>query len=261
MLNSLPAASYPEFSETDVGKNFSLPAKKLQQALGKTLFCMANQDVRYYLNGLLVHVSNSSLRLVASDGHRLAIFDTKLETPTSLEERLILPRKAAQELYRLLSDTDEMVTLHFSGSNIKAQLQEVTFSAKLIDAKYPDFSKVFQQSFFPSILLPKVELKESLTRASVLASEKFKAVTLAFEENLLTLSTQNNEHDEAEEQIPIIYSNEDLIISFNAQYLLDAISNLESDAAVFSIATNSSCCFIDEPEPVDYKFIVMPMRL
>ena len=261
MLNCLPAESYPDFAESKMDKTFSIPSELMLNALAKTLFCMANQDVRYYLNGLLIHISNSKLKLVASDGHRLSIFETNLENATGYEEKLILPRKGALELYRLLNNLNAPVTINFSNSNIKVKLDQLTFSAKLVDAKYPDFSKVFQQSFFQPITIPKQELKDSLTRAAVLANEKFKAVTLDFTPDLLKISTQNPEHDEAEEEVNIAYASESLTISFNAQYLLDAVSYIESDDVILTISSNSSCCFIEEPKPADYKFIVMPMRL
>ena len=261
MLNCLPADAYPDFAETKMEKTFSISAETMLNALAKTLFCMANQDVRYYLNGLLIHISNSKLKLVASDGHRLSIFETNLENPTGYEEKLILPRKGALELYRLLNNLNSAITIHFSNNNIKVKLDQLTFSAKLVDAKYPDFSKVFQQGFFQPISIPKQEFKDSLTRAAVLANEKFKAVTLDFTENLLKITTQNPEHDEAEEEVSIAYSSDPLTISFNAQYLLDAVSYIEGDDLILTISSNSSCCFVEEAKPSDYKFIVMPMRL
>ncbi|WP_411726265.1 DNA polymerase III subunit beta [Methyloglobulus sp.] len=260
-LSCLPAEHYPEFAESDMDKQFTINAGKFKKALEKTIFCMANQDVRYYLNGLLLNISNNKMKLVASDGHRLSVFEDRLEEPTGYEARIILPRKGVLELYRLLDNLDTEITVMFSNNNVKITIDHLVFSAKLVDAKYPDFGKVFQQAFYEPISLPKQELKESLTRVAVLSNEKFKGVTFDIAPGSMKISTHNPEHDEAEEDLNIDYQGELLSIAFNAQYLLDAVSNLDSDTAVLTVASNVSSCFIDEPSQCEYKFIVMPIRL
>ncbi|WP_020564660.1 DNA polymerase III subunit beta [Methylosarcina fibrata] len=260
-LTCLPADNYPEFSESALDQQFSVNAGKFRKALDKTMFCMANQDVRYYLNGLLLHISNSKLRLVASDGHRLAIYEDLLDQPTGIEARIILPRKGVIELARLLDNPDADLKVQFSGNNIKIYIDHLVFSAKLVDSKYPDFGKVFQQSFFTPIQIQKQPLKEALTRVAILSNEKYKGVTLDILPESIRISAHNPEQDEAEEELNIDYSGEPLTISFNAQYLLDAVTNLDSEQAVLTVAANASSCFINEPEELAYKFIVMPMRL
>jgi len=260
-LSSLPADNYPEFSEANFENQFFIKASQFKKALDKTIFCMANQDVRYYLNCLLLHISNSQLKLVASDGHRLAIYEDQLEEATGFEARIILPRKGVLELTRLLDDPEAELKIEFSTNNIRIFTRNLIFSAKLVDAKYPDFSKVFQQDFFSPIEIPKNLLKEALTRVAILANEKFKGVAFDIDSGSLRMSTHNPEHDEAEEELTIDYSGDHLSIAFNAQYLLDAVSNLDSDISVLTIASNASSCFIDEPGGCSYKFIVMPMRL
>jgi DNA polymerase-3 subunit beta len=261
LLSCLPAEQYPEFAENGMDKQFTINAGQFKKALEKTIFCMANQDVRYYLNGLLLNISNKNIVLVSSDGHRLAIFEDSLTEPTGYESRIILPRKGILELYKLLTDLDAELTVLFSNNNIKISTGDLVFSAKLVDAKYPDFSKVFQQKFYEPISLSKPELKEALTRISVLANEKFKGVTLEISQENLRITTHNPENDEGEENIAISHQGDELTISFNAQYLLDAVSNIDSDLAVLTIASNVSSCIINEPEQSEYKFIVMPMRL
>ena len=260
-LSSLDADDYPEFSEAKLDYQFVMNAANLKKALDKTMFCMANQDVRYYLNGLMLNISNSKLKLVASDGHRLSIYKGEMGVATGFEERIIIPRKGVQELSRLLDKTDAELNIEFSTNNIKVVLGDLTFSAKLVDAKYPDFNKVFDQEFFNPIYIPTKQLKESLNRVSILANEKFKGVSFDISENLLKISAHNPEHDEAEEEVPIEYDGEPLNIAFNAQYLLDAISNLDSEQAQLTIAENASSCFIEDPSDEAFKFIVMPMRL
>ncbi len=260
-LSTLAANNYPEFSESEFENQFLINAGKMKKALDKTVFCMANQDVRYYLNGLLLHISNSKLKLVASDGHRLSIYEDDIGVATGYETRIILPRKGVVELSRLLDDEDAELNIQFSSSNIKIQIKEYVFSAKLVDSKYPDFSKVFEQPFFNQIHVQKQLLKEALTRVAILSNEKFKGVTFEVSNELLKLSSHNPEHDEAEEELIIEYQGEPISIAFNSQYLLDAVSNLDSELAVLSIASNSSSCFVEEPQQQLYRFIVMPMRL
>jgi DNA polymerase-3 subunit beta len=261
ILNCLPSDNYPEFTQASMDNEFVIKSSQLKKALDKTVFCMANQDVRYYLNGLLLNISNNKIKFVASDGHRLAIFEDRLEQATGYEARLILPRKGVLELQRLLSDTDAALPVKFSNNNITITIDNIVFSAKLVDAKYPDFSKVFQQGFYDPIPIPKQELKNSLTRAVVLANEKFKGVTFDFAVDNLKITTHNPEHDEAEENVSINYQGQPLTIAFNAQYVLDAFSNITADTAIITIANNVSTCFIDEPTDSEYKYIVMPMRL
>jgi DNA polymerase III subunit beta len=260
-LSCLPAEHYPKFAESEMDKQFTVKAGKFKKALEKTIFCMANQDVRYYLNGLLLNISNNRMKLVASDGHRLSIYEDRLEEQTGYESRIILPRKGVLELYRLLENVETELTVMFSNNNIKVTIGNLIFSAKLVDAKYPDFGKVFQQTFYEPISLPKQELKETLTRVAVLSNEKLKGISFEITSGYVKISAHNPEHDEAEEEINIDYKGEPLTIAFNAQYVLDAVSNLDSDIAVLTIASNASSCFIDEPSQCEYKFIVMPMRL
>ncbi|MEI6706960.1 MAG: DNA polymerase III subunit beta [Methylococcales bacterium] len=260
-LSCLPADNYPEFAESDTTNQFIINAGQLKKALDKTLFCMANQDVRYYLNGLLLHISNSKLELVASDGHRLSIYEDQLEQGAGFEARIILPRKGVLELNRLLDDPEAELKVEFSSNNIRIFIKNLIFSAKLVDSKYPDFGKVFQQDFFNKINIDKQVFKNALTRVAILSNEKFKGVTFDITSESLRISTHNPEHDEAEEELAIEYTGDPLSIAFNAQYLLDAVSNLDSEFAVLTIASNASSCFIDEPDGCAYKFIVMPMRL
>jgi len=198
---------------------------------------------------------------VASDGHRLSIYEDQLEQAAGFEARIILPRKGALELSRLLDNPDIELKVGFSSNNIKIFMENLQFSAKLVDSKYPDFSKVFQQAFFNQIHIQKQFLKEALTRVAILSNEKFKGITLDIISGSLKISTHNPEHDEAEEEMLIEYTGEPITIAFNAQYLLDAVSNLDSELAVLTVASNISSCFINEPDDGLFKFIVMPMRL
>ncbi len=261
VLSTLPADSYPEFTESDYDHQFIISSDQLKKALDKTMFCMANQDVRYYLNGLLLNISNSKIKLVGSDGHRLSFFEDNLNASTGYEARIIIPRKGVQELSRLLDQPEIDVDVKFSGNHIKITYQNMIFYAKLVDSKYPDFSRVFNQNFNNPILAQTQLLKAALTRVSVLANEKFKGITLDVSENLLKISAHNPEHDEAEEELVMQYLGESFSVSFNSQYLLEAVSNLDSEMTALTVASNNSCCFIEEAEQPKFKFIVMSMQL
>ena len=260
-LATLDADNYPEFNESKLEFKFSINTGQLKKALNKTIFCMGNQDVRYYLNGLMINISNQTLKLVASDGHRLAIFQDELAQATGIDAMIVVPRKGITELNRLLEDLDEELQIQFSSSNIKVLFDNLIFSAKLIDAKYPDFSKVYHQEFMDVIKVNRNSFKDALTRVAILSNEKVKGITLDINSDQLKISTQNLEHEEAEEELTIEYAGDKISIAFNAQYFLDAISNIDSDTVHITIASNASCCFIEDPEDQIYKYIVMPMRL
>jgi len=260
-LSTLPAEDYPHFSQANSEGEFQITSQQLKKALDKTLFCMANQDVRYYLNGLLLIISNSTLRFVASDGHRLAIYQETLQQETGLEHKIIIPRKGVLELSRLLANDDSPVIVQFSNNHIRVSSLDTVFLSKLIDAKYPDFSKVVNQAFHEPIALPRIEFKEALNRVAVLSNEKIKGLSLDFTPDVLKISAHNPDHDEAEEEIPISFIGEPLRISFNAQYLQDAVANLDSDVLHYQIAKNSSCCILLHPEHDQYQFLVMSMIL
>ncbi len=260
-LSTLPADDYPEFNETSYDYQFKINAGKFKKGLDKTLFCMANQDIRFYLNGLLLHISNSKIKLVASDGHRLSIFEDELGSATGYEARIIIPRKAVLELNRIIEDKEAELEVLFSANQLKVLYGNVVFSTKLIDAKFPDFGKVFNQTFLPPIHVQKELFKNALTRVAILSSEKFKTICCDFSHDLLRLTAQNPDLDEAEEEVTLEYGGEPLTIYFNSQYLLEALNNLDAELATINITANHSSCFIQEPLESIYKFIVMPVRM
>lgn len=260
-LSTLPAENYPEFTESEFEYQFLLNAGKFKNALDKTVFCMANQDVRYYLNGLLLHISNSKMKMVASDGHRLSSFEDDIGQATGYEARIIIPRKAVQELGRLLDDPEAELNIQFSSNHLKIYYKDVVFTTKLVDAKFPDFSKAFNQPFMTPLMIQKTQLRDALARVAILSNEKFRGVTFDFSDNLLKLNAHNPEHDEADDELIIDFQGEPFSISFNSQYMLDAVSNLDSELAVLSVASNFSSCFVEEPENPLYKFVVMPIRI
>jgi DNA polymerase-3 subunit beta len=261
-LSTLPAENYPAF---DLGKpevELTLSSRILKKAMEKTIYAMAMQDVRYYLNGLLLDLEGMTLRTVSSDGHRLAVYEETLEGGDSQEPRqVIIPRKGVMELYRLLGDQDEMITLGIAPNNIRVLMGDVSFSAKLIEGRFPDFRRVMPRDISKVITVNKDLLKSALTRVAVLSTEKIKGVSLEVENNTMKLQAQNPEHEEAEEELEVQLQGEGIAVGFNAAYLLDAVNNVDSDDVKLSFTEAANSCLIEDAENGKYKFIVMPMRL
>lgn len=260
VLNTLPADHFPEFSKVDAKTCIRLNAGKLKEGLDKTSFCIGINDVRTGLNGLLLQIENSKIKLVASDSFRLALYENDIGANAVQDASIVIPRKAVGELSRLIDDPEADVELLISGNYIQVLYKNVTFSTKLIDAKYPDFSKVFIQPFLTPLRVDRLLLKEALMRVSTIINEKFKGIAFELGEKSLSLSTGNPEFDEAEEEISIDW-NDSISIAFNAQYILDAINNIASDTAELIIPSNVSACFLKEPEQSVISYLVMPIRL
>lgn len=260
VLSTLPADIFPEFSNVEANAHIRLNAGKLKEGLDKTSFCIGNGDVRPYLNGLLLQIRNSKIKLVASDGFRLALYENDIGADAGQEASINIPRKAVGELSRLIDDPEADIELQISGNYIKVIYKNVEFSSKLIDAKYPDFSKVFNQPFLTPLLVDRLLLKEALMRVSTLTNEKFKGIAFNITNRSLMLNTGNPDLDEAEEEITIDW-NDSISIAFNAQYILDAINNITSDSAELIIPSNASACLLKEPKQEVINYVVMPIRL
>lgn len=260
ILNTLPADSFPEFNRNDAEMSFKVNAGKLKDGLDKTAFCMAVNDIRYYLNGLELSIKNSKLKLVASDGHRLALYEDDIGE-TSQDTKIILPRKAVQELSRLLDDSDADAEIRISNNTIEVLYKNVVFASKLVDGRFPDFSRSLNQPFLDPIGVDRLSLKEALMRVEVLSNEKYKGVNFDIESRSLKLSTNNPEHDEAEEDVVIDYLGDSVSVAFNAQYMLDAVSNIDDDNVKMTVAANASVCILEGPDKSLFRYIVMPMRI
>jgi len=260
-LNTLPADSFPEFSRSETKSSFKVNAGKLREGLDKTAFCMAVNDTRHYLNGLELSIKNSKIKLVASDGHRLGLYEDDIGAKTDHDAKIILPRKAVQELVRLLDDSEADAEIRISNNSIEVLYKNSVFSSKLVDARFPDFSRSFNQSFLDPLRVDRVSLKEALMRVEVLCNEKYKGVNFEINSCSMKLSGNNPENDEAEEDIVIDYLGDSVSISFNAQYVLDAVNNVDSDTVEMTIAANASACFLEAPTKSLFRYVVMPMRI
>ncbi len=260
-LSTLPSGDFPVFDKNNFNNELSITSSKLRKTIEKTSCCMAQQDVRYYLNGLMLESDGQVLRAVASDGHRLALHEEPLNNDQEEVNQIILPRKGVVELYRLLEDSDDKVKLQISANSIRLVINDLVFSAKLIDGRFPDYKRVFPEGSSKTISLDRLNLKQALSRVSILSNEKYKGIRLEVSENLLRLEANNPEQEEANEEIEIDYNDDNVVIGFNGSYMLDAISNVDSENVKISFTDTNSSCLIEDINDESTKYIIMPMRL
>ncbi len=259
-LATLPCDNFPEFTLYGSEIATQVSAEALKKLLAKTMYAMAQQDVRYYLNGLLLELDGSFIRAVASDGHRLAWCEQPLMVPVNGTHQPILPRKGVQELFRLL-ESEGSYLLRLTPSNIRLELGSAVFSAKLIDARYPDYRRVFPTEISRILTCDRVAFKEAISRVSILSNEQYRGVRLDVSANLLRLSTCNPDAEEAEEEIEIRYQGEPFTVGFNSTYLADALSHLDAETVRLSFADPNLSCLAEDPNDPYVRHIVMPMRL
>jgi DNA polymerase-3 subunit beta len=259
-LSTLRAADFPMVDEVAVQQTLRLARQELRHLLEQTQFSMAQQDVRYYLNGLLFETEGKTLRSVATDGHRLALAELEMAEPAQRNEQIIVPRKGVLELQRLL-DGDGEVELTLGANHVRAQLDSIRFTSKLIDGKFPDYGRVVPAEPPNIVTVDRNLLRHALQRAAILSNEKYRGVRLALAENNVTIQANNPEQEEAEESVEVEYSGETMEIGFNVTYLLDALSAVSSDQVEVGLGDTNSSCLIRAPGNVSSKFVVMPMRL
>lgn len=260
-LGALPAENYPNFEHGQPELEFSCDAQVLRRAIEKTSFAMAQQDVRYYLNGLLLEVRQGQLRTVASDGHRLALFEEAVEGAPEAARQIIVPRKGVLELGRLLAHAEEPARVQISQNNVRIVLGAFSFAAKLVEGRYPDYERVIPRAPSRIVLVDRAEFKGALTRVAVLSNEKFKGVGLEVGRDAVALKAQNPEHEEAEDEVAAEVSGDPFSVGFNAAYLLDAINAVASDSVRMSFTDAGGSCLIEDMSDARHRFIVMPMRL
>jgi len=260
-LSTLPAQEYPLVDMAEALVEFSLPQKTLKQLLERTAFAMAHQDVRYYLNGLLLELDGSNLRAVATDGHRLALCDTAHEIDLKEPLQIIVPRKGVQELIRLLEETDEEVSIRISTNHIQVRIDGLQFTSKLIDGKFPDYARVIPETGKHPVIADRGGLHQSLSRVSILSNEKYRGVRLLLDTGRLRAIAHNPEQEEAEEELEVEYGGPEMEIGFNVSYLLDALNIIKTDKVYVTINDPSSSCLLLPENSAECKYVVMPMRL
>jgi DNA polymerase-3 subunit beta len=263
-LSTLPAADYPNLEAAVATQKITVAQSQLKRLLEKTQFAMAQQDVRYYLNGLLLEGRPDRLRAVATDGHRLALCDFKTATDDDLDIQAIVPRKAVMELNKLLSSTEDSpeIEIQFSNSHMQVEFPNGSFTSKLIDGRYPDYAKVLPSENTQELLSDKNTLKSALTRTAILSNEKFRGVRFKVEPGMLHLMAHNPEHEEAEEDLEVEYNGDEMTIGFNVSYLLDVLSVLDGDTVNMGlIDATASCVITSNREDDGARYVVMPMRI
>lgn len=264
-LATLPAAEFPQVEALESPQKITVTAETLHQCIRNTAFSMAQQDVRFYLNGLLLEIGSERLSCVATDGHRLAYSQCATEAEPETPVRAIIPRKSVTELVRLLgaAEQDTVVDLSVTTQHLQIQVGGVRISTKLIDGRFPDYNRVIPIDGNKEIVVDCQSLKQCLTRASVLSNEKYRGVRVALKSGLLTISSNNPDQEEAIDELEVDYSGDSTEIGFNVTYLLDVLNILESELVRLILKDgNSSALLIPEAEVnSDNKYVVMPMRL
>lgn len=261
-LSTLPATEFPSVDEINPVLSFSLSQSQLKNLIEKTHFSMAQQDVRYYLNGLLLEMQDGVLRSVATDGHRLAMSEQAITLTTSETQQVIVPRKGIQELVRLLNDDeDSQAEVQVSNNHIRIQLPGLRFTSKLIDGRFPDYQRVLPQNPELEIISERESLRQALVRTSILSNEKYRGIRLLLTRDLLKIQAHNPEQEEAEEEIEVQYSNSDMEIGFNVNYILDALNVITGEKVSISLTDANSSCLIKDTENDTSKYVIMPMRL
>jgi len=261
-LQTLAAADFPKISEAkDPATQFSLPQREFKHVLGLVQFAMAVQDIRYYLNGVLLSTDGNTLRVVATDGHRLSMATYQLPEPVGKIEA-ILPRKTVLELIKLLDESDDPIHLALHQNQVKFTFAGIEIVSKIVEGKFPDFTKVIPSGYTNHVNLNRAELLASLQRASILSNDKIRGVRLVFTKDSLAIICSNNDQEEAEENLPIEYARDALDIAFNIAYLLDVLNHLTGETVQLSLGeANMSSALIMQPGSESFKYVVMPMRI
>jgi DNA polymerase III subunit beta len=260
-LQTLAATDYPRIS---VGQeqlqSLTLAQRDFRSLLRLAEFAMAQQDIRYYLNGMLLVVDNGSLQAVATDGHRLSWASLAIAGDFTRAE-VILPRKTVLELAKLLEDSDTPVTIDILANQARFRFANVELVSKVVDGKFPDYNRVIPTGHGKRIELDRVTLLSALQRAAILSNEKFRGVRLVLADGQLRIICTNSEQEEAEEELPVEYAGETLDIGFNITYLLDVLSNIGADTVHIAFGDSNSSALVTLPGRDDYKYVVMPMRI
>ena len=259
-LATLPAAEFPSVEDIKASQTISVSQELLGRLIEKTHFSMAQQDVRYYLNGMLLETGGKHIRSVATDGHRLALCQAELDGADLTEQQVIVPRKGVLELQRLLSG-EGSVDVVLGANHVRIHLDGIRFTSKLIDGRFPEYERVIPRDSSNEVRADRDVFRGGLQRTAILSNEKYRGIRLIIRDNALVLQAHNPEQEEAEEELEVAYSGDDIEIGFNVNYLLDAIGAVDGDEVALSVVDSNSSCLIRAPEKDDCKFVVMPMRL
>ncbi|MCF7752512.1 DNA polymerase III subunit beta [Bacillus subtilis subsp. subtilis] len=260
-LATLPANDFPSVDEVEATERVAIGEATLKELIERTAFAMAQQDVRYYLNGLLFDLRGDALRTVATDGHRLALCETELEAASGAKRQIIVPRKGVTELQRLLESGDRVIELEVGRSHVRVKRDDVTFTSKLIDGRFPDYEAVIPIGADREVKVDREALRASLQRAAILSNEKYRGIRVEVSPGNLKISAHNPEQEEAQEEIEADTTVSDLAIGFNVNYLLDALSALRDEHVVIQLRDSNSSALVREASSEKSRHVVMPLRL
>lgn len=260
-LVTLPASEFPSLDEISSNSSFEIPQATLKDIIDKTAFAMAQQDVRYYLNGLMLEVGPKTLRAVATDGHRLAFCEKETDFELAEIKQVILPRKGVIELARLLDNSNDKIRIMLSSNHLRVELNNIRFTSKLIDGRFPDYNRVIPDDGNSVMTAERETLKQALIRASILSNEKYRGIRLILEDNLVRLQAHNPDQEEADVDLEVNYKGETLEIGFNVNYMIDALNATNSEMVQLTLRDSNSSCLLSYPDLGDCKYVIMPMRL
>lgn len=267
-LQTLAAEEFPTVAPAEqYPARVKLSQKALKHLLHLVHFAMAQQDIRYYLNGLLLVIDQESLKAVATDGHRLAFSAVKAGQDgveiniTGERQEVIIPRKAVLELQRLLGESDTAVTIEFAPNQARFSFDQIELLSKLIEGKFPDYQRVIPAGHSKIISLDREVLLGALQRAAILTTDKFKGVRLTLTQGSLRVLSTNAEQEEASEELEVDYQGDPVDIGFNVQYLLDVLSNLKNKNVQVALQDPNASALITTPDDSEFKYVVMPMRI
>lgn len=260
-LASLPAKDFPGLDDIVEQHSFSIKQGELKTLLEKTSFAMAQQDVRYYLNGILMEISNELVKMVATDGHRLALSELKTDISINDGKQIIIPRKAVLELARLLESSDSPAKIILSQNHIRIEAGALVFTSKLIDGKFPDYNRVIPADGNKTLKVSRESLKRSMNRIAILSNEKYRGIRLTLASGNLAIQANNPDQEEAEEELSVDYNEAEIEIGFNVTYLIDVLNVLDSENVDIKLKDANSSCIISDSDDSSSLYVVMPMRL
>ncbi len=259
-LATLPANEFPAVDNGENNIEFDIDAAILKNLIDATSFAMAQQDVRYYLNGMLWEVSANKLRAVATDGHRMALCDAECSIEVSELTKAILPRKGVIELSRLVAD-EGSVRVAMGSNHIRVNGSDYCFTSKLVDGAYPDYDRVLPKGGDKLVEGNRAELKQAFGRTAILSNEKYRGVRIMLSNGAIKMVANNPEQEEAEEEVGVDYAGDELEIGFNVSYLLDVLNVLKGDAVRLTLSDSSSSALVEDAADGAAVYVVMPMRL
>ncbi|EPE2687667.1 MULTISPECIES: DNA polymerase III subunit beta [Vibrio] len=259
-LATLPANDFPNIEDWQSEVEVSLSQADLRTLIDKTQFSMANQDVRYYLNGMLFEIDGTTLRSVATDGHRMAVSQTQLGADFA-QKQIIVPRKGVQELVKLMDAPEQPVVLQIGSSNVRAEVNNFTFTSKLVDGRFPDYRRVLPQSTNKTLIASCDELRQAFSRAAILSNEKFRGVRVNLADTEMRITANNPEQEEAEEMLDVTFEGDAIEIGFNVSYVLDVLNTLRCDNVRVSMSDANASALIENADDDSAMYVVMPIRL